>query len=429
MEKKGVWLLVADMGYGHQRAAWPLWSLAKGNKPIVANDYPGIPSSDHFLWKEVRLFYETISRLKQLPVAGESLFSLFDRFQKIPAFYPKNQDVKAPSLQLKQVYGLMRKYAWGKHLIEMLKREPRPFLTTFPSLALMAEYWKYPAPIYLVVTDSDIARSAAPLNAAATRIHYFASTLRSFSRLASYGVPRNRIFLTGFPLKEDSFGKNENRLKKSLWRRLNLLDLQKTYRSRYRTHIAQYLRQESSFAGKTPLRITFVVGGAGAQADLAQEFSEGLYPLLRKSGAEFHVALGTHKELAGKFHRKKGIVTHVSSTLPEYFKSFNLLLEKTDVLITKPSEMVFYAALGIPLVLTPPVGSHEKENRVWIKGVGAAIDQMNPQFASQWMEDLLVAGDLAECAMQGFVELDRYGTSNIKNVLKNVLSRAKLSTT
>ena len=35
------------------------------------------------------------------------------------------------------------------------------------------------------------------------------------------------------------------------------------------------------------------------------------------------------------------------------------------MLWTKPSEMTFYAALGIPLILAPPLGAHERYNRRW----------------------------------------------------------------
>jgi len=50
------------MGYGHQRAAYPLKSLAYKGKIICANDYEGIPDRDRLIWEESQLLYETISR-------------------------------------------------------------------------------------------------------------------------------------------------------------------------------------------------------------------------------------------------------------------------------------------------------------------------------------------------------------------------------
>ena len=47
-----------------------------------------------------------------------------------------------------------------------------------------------------------------------------------------------------------------------------------------------------------------------------------------------------------------------TGTKDEYFARFNALMRETDVLWTKPSEMVFYAGLGLPLLLTKPIGVH-----------------------------------------------------------------------
>ena len=44
------WVVTVDMGYGHQRAAYPLHSIAYG-KIITANNYPGIPDKDKFIWE------------------------------------------------------------------------------------------------------------------------------------------------------------------------------------------------------------------------------------------------------------------------------------------------------------------------------------------------------------------------------------------
>jgi len=60
MEK--AWVVAVNMGYGHQRAAYPLKSLAYKGKIICANDYEGIPDRDRLIWEESQLLYETISR-------------------------------------------------------------------------------------------------------------------------------------------------------------------------------------------------------------------------------------------------------------------------------------------------------------------------------------------------------------------------------
>ena len=48
MEEKNnkVWIVAVDMGYGHQRTAYPLRNFAFGGKIVNANNYNGIPVVD-----------------------------------------------------------------------------------------------------------------------------------------------------------------------------------------------------------------------------------------------------------------------------------------------------------------------------------------------------------------------------------------------
>jgi hypothetical protein len=82
-KNKKAWIIAADMGYGHQRAAFPLKYLS-GGRIINANNYPGIPKEDRRWWHEGREFYEFISRFKAVPLIGDSIFNLYDRLQSIP---------------------------------------------------------------------------------------------------------------------------------------------------------------------------------------------------------------------------------------------------------------------------------------------------------------------------------------------------------
>jgi hypothetical protein len=101
----------------------------------------------------------------------------------------------------------------------------------------------------------------------------------------------------------------------------------------------------------------------------------------------------------------------------EYFKKFNELLRETDILWTKPSELCFYCALGLPIVMAPPIGSQEKFNRKWLTLINAGIDQDDPRYTGEWLKDWLNSGWLAEAAMQGFIEAPKYGTYNIKKII------------
>ena len=124
--KNKSWVVAVDMGYGHLRAALPLKDIAQGSEILTANDYDGIPQSDKKIWYESRRFYEIVSRFKKFPVLGDFVFSVFDKFQEIKEFYPVDENIDNPTLQLKQIYRLMAKKNWGRHLIEKLNENSLP---------------------------------------------------------------------------------------------------------------------------------------------------------------------------------------------------------------------------------------------------------------------------------------------------------------
>ena len=190
---KKVWLVAVDMGYGHQRAALPLQDLAVHKEIITANDYSGIPESDKTIWRESRRFYEIVSRFKTFPVLGDFVFAIFDKFQEIQAFYPSDNVIDSPNFSLKQIYNFLVKKDWGKHLIHKLNENPIPFVTTFFIPAFMVEFWRYKGPIYLVVTDTDISRTWAPLDPEKSKIIYCAPTERAAQRLERYGIKKKNI--------------------------------------------------------------------------------------------------------------------------------------------------------------------------------------------------------------------------------------------
>ena len=81
--KGKAWVIDVNMGYGHQRTAYPLKDLAPNKEVISANDYKDMPKKDKVIWDSSRNFYEFISKFKRFPIVGEFAFSVFDKFQKI----------------------------------------------------------------------------------------------------------------------------------------------------------------------------------------------------------------------------------------------------------------------------------------------------------------------------------------------------------
>lgn len=415
------WVVAADMGYGHQRTAYPLRDIAFGGKVINANSYQGIPKKDKKFWQQTRSLYEFISRFKMIPFFGNWVFSFLDRFQKIMTYYPK-RDMSRPDFSLKEIFHFIRG-GWGKDLIERFKKDPLPLISTFFTPAFMAEEFKYPGQVYCVICDADINRSWAALDPKKSKIKYFTPNTWTRDRLKLYGVNPERIFLTGYPLPKENIGENLEIVKEDMRHRLVNLDPYKKYRKLYEPLIKSSLGKLPEKSNH-PLTIMFSIGGAGAQKEVPLNAINSLKGKIKSRKLRFIIAVGVREELIKYFARNikdlelDGWVHMLSGiTTDEYFKNFNEALRETDVLWTKPSELSFYAGLGIPIIIAPPIGSQEDFNKKWLLHMGAGVSQEDLKYTDQWFYDSLNAGDLAEVAMQGFVEIEKMGTYNIEKIV------------
>jgi hypothetical protein len=101
----------------------------------------------------------------------------------------------------------------------------------------------------------------------------------------------------------------------------------------------------------------------------------------------------------------------------EYFRMFNETLLTTDILWTKPSELSFYAGLGLPIIMAPTVGSQEESNRAWLHSIGAGFEQEDPRYTNEWLFDWLSSGWLAQAAMNGYLNAPRFGARHIEDVV------------
>lgn len=415
------WLVAADMGYGHQRTAYPLKDIAFGKKVININSYDGIPQKDKKVWQGTRTVYEFISRFKKIPIIGNLIFGIMDKSQKILSYYPK-RDLSGSTLSLRNTFRVI-KTGWGSDLIDRFKKNPLPILATFFTPAFMAEEFEYPGDIYCTICDADIARSWVSIHPEKSRIKYFASNTWTRDRLKLYGVKEENIIFTGYPLPKENVGENLEIAKTDLINRLINLDPNGKYRKTYAPLIKGLL---GKFPEKSdhPLTVMFSIGGAGAQKEIAIEAINSLAKKIKDKKLRFIIAIGTRTELAKYFADNiknlelDGWVHIVSgNTTDEYFKAFNTALRETDLLWTKPSELSFYSGLGIPIIIAPTIGSQEDFNKRWLLHVGSGIPQENPKYADQWIYDLLNAGDFAEAAVQGFMEIEKKGAYNIEKII------------
>lgn len=422
------YVVSVNMGYGHERAAYALRYLARG-EIITANDYPGIPERDKNLWLKSRRIYEAISRLQPLPIIGEYLFEIIDRIQRIDPFYPR-RDLSRPTLQVKQTHYMVAKLGLGRHLIEKLSEKPLPLITTFFIPAFAAEIYDYPEEIYCVICDADMSRAWVPFDPKKSRIKYFAPNGRVVERLKLYGIPEKNIFLTGFPLPKELIGDADGTtVKKDMMSRLCNLDPNGIFTNKYfRTLEAEIGPGKCHFKPTHPLTLTFSVGGAGAQRSLAIQILKSLRQKILHRKINVHLVAGTKHDVARFFltrikelglKKMLGTRLHVD-TAPDrktYFREFSHLLHKTDILWTKPSEMSFYTGLGLPILMAPSIGSQEVFNRVWLKSVGAGVTQADPRYTNEWLFDWINSGGLARMAWNGYIEAPTHGAFRIESII------------
>ncbi len=424
MPNKKINLVAADMGYGHQRAAQPLLDIA-ADGILTINNYSGIPEWEKKYWINSLRSYERISRFKKVPVIGSFIFRVMDSFQKISDFYP-SRDLSKQSTQQKFFYRSI-KAGLGNHLIQKLNPSGLPYLTTFFVAAYIAEYHKYNGDIYCLVCDTDASRAWAPLDPKNSRTKFLLPNEKVRERFLMYGVKPENIIVTGFPLPKENIGEEKEILENDLARRVKTLDPNGKYYERYSSLLEKVLPVLPK-GEKQAVTLTFAVGGAGAQKEIGGIIIKKLLKTLKAGEIKINLVAGNRLDVKNYFTKQLELNNLVEGRevsviyAPEkldYFKKFNLCLKETDILWTKPSELSFFCALGLPIIMSAPVGSQEDFNRQWLMSVGAGVDSLDPEYVDEWLPDLLESGRLARAAMDGFLNAEQMGTYNIEKIIND----------
>lgn len=413
-------VVAIDMGYGHLR---PAHAVAEALQvPVLEVDRaPLAKETDQRLWAYVRRYYEWASRASQWKGVGWPIRNLLERATEINELYSK-RDQSKPSMGVRVLDRLIDR-GLGSGLVDYLRERNTTLVTTFFMPAIAADRLGYDR-IFCIVTDSDINRVWAPLLPHRTKIQYLVPTQRTRRRLRAYGVPESRIHVTGFPLPHSLVGgAGMAAVRANLAPRLVRLDPGGRFREDLKHAISQFLgplpaltREES-----VPL-LTFAVGGAGAQVGLVGDFLPGLRNLIIEGRLRLALVAGLRRQVAGELEecvRRTGLGDQLAPegavrilfqpTFQEYLREFNSLLERTDILWTKPSEMTFFAGLGIPIIFSSPVGTHEHFNRRWAREEGAGLKQRDVKHAGEWLKDWLQDGVLASTAWNGFTRMPTFG--------------------
>lgn len=418
------WIVTVDMGLGHQRAAQPVAPFAE-NGLVTAGGEGFADDAERRLWTRLRNSYETLSRIRSVPIIGPPLFGVLDRLQNIPHFYPI-RDMSSPSYQVKLVRSFIGK-GLGRGTVDIVRQKALPVVSCHPVPALALDYAGF-SRNYCIVTDAEISRAWVAVNPKESRINYLAPCGRAVMRLKSYGVPDERIFLTGFPFPLDVLGDESlSILRKDVAQRLYNLDPADRFWPLHGRTVRYFLGTANCKPRKgRGLSITYAVGGAGAQREFGQQIATSLREKLAAGEVTLNLVAGVRREVREYFEQVKRDVLPDSpainvvhgETKDEYFAKFAQLIRVTDVLWTKPSELSFYAGLGIPIIMSPTIGSQEEFNRRWLLEIQAGIPQEDPHYCAQWLFDLLHEGRLAESAWDGFLKARKYGTYKIKEVIE-----------
>jgi len=421
MIQKKINLIAADMGYGHQRAAYPLLELG-GGEIITINNYRGIPDWEKKYWINNLKTYEKISRFKKIPILGHLVFQIMDNFQKIQSFYPF-RDLSGQTIQQKIFFRAI-KSGLGKHLIEKLNSEALPIVTTFFVAAYIAEYHQYKGDIYCLVCDTDASRAWAPLNPKKSRTKFLLPSEKVKERFLMYGVKPENIIVTGFPLPKENVGEEKEIVETDLARRVKSLDTKGIYQEHYSSLFKKGMVNFSK-KKKSPVTLTFAVGGAGAQKEIGGIILKKLLPGINGGEFQLNLVAGNRLDVRKYFYNQiklcgikegDGVDIIYSRNKINYFEKFNKCLRKTDILWTKPSELSFYCALGLPIIMSAPVGSQEDFNREWLMTTGAGVDSLDPEYVDEWLPDLLESGRLAHAAMDAFLNAEQMGAYNIEKI-------------
>ncbi|MGO8705252.1 MAG: DUF6938 domain-containing protein [Candidatus Brocadiia bacterium] len=393
------------MGYGHLRAADNVAGLGRGR--LVRVDLPPFANlADLLVWKSSQDLYHVVSRTVETRL--RFLFRVLERIEDIP------DDSQRASMEYPMLIRFLVRSGVGRGLRRLASPSDNghgdqvclPRLHTFFLPGLACVYNRFPGKNYQLLCDADFHRVWAPIKPNDGDVTYLVPTAAGADRLISYGVAHDRIAVTGFPLPvANTGGRDLDVLQSDLRARLERL----------------------SPRSDSPLRLVFALSGAGCYLILLKTLIRELLPELRSRKLTLCIAAGDNRKAKAEIESHlaalstgpaDGVTILYSPDVLEAFAQFNRALRESDLLITKPGELVFYAALGIPQVLLPPVGKHEFKNRAYLIENSAALDLPGAESAGAWLQAQRANGAWRRAAESAFARLPKLGTFAINEIVR-----------
>ena len=431
------WVVTVLMGLGHLRAAHPLRDLTHEGV-IIYGSRRTTPPAEYRIWRRVRRLYYASSKVGAIPLVGKFLVRLTVALQRIRPYYPR-QDQSRPNLAVRSLRRLIERRGLCRGLRDKVATAPYPVIHTFYATAIALEALGEPAGApprdhYLLICDADFNRVWVPEDPKKSRIRYLAPCTQVRRRLLAYGVPGESILMTGFPLPKENIGSETGleTLKADLWQRLLRLDPAGKFFSYHMSSVLGWLGRESlPEASGGPFNVMFAIGGAGAQVEMVRKILRSLGQGIREGKVGLTLSCGIQRKVLERVLRylnEAGLREAAGSGLRviyeqdvfRYLERFNAELRRTDVLWTKPSELVFYCGLGLPILMADPIGAHEELNKRWLREIHAGLSPAGPvEACGEWLFDLRESGRLAEAAWDGFLKGRKLGTFKIEHLIES----------
>lgn len=426
------WVVSVLMGLGHLRAGFPLKDIAYG-EIILYGSRRFTPPAEYGFWKRLRRIYYLFSRAGRVPFIGRYLLSMMLALEKIPPLYPR-KDRSKPNAPVRYLDYLIRGKRLCLSLLDRVQAPELPVIHTFYATAMaLDKMTRETQDQYLLICDADINRIWVPRIPERSRLKYLAPCTQIKRRLMAYGVPEGQIYLTGFPLPKENIGSEAGLeiLKEDLFQRLSRLDPARKFFSYHESSVLKWLdRPAIPAAQEDCFHLMFAIGGAGAQAEMTHGILKSLKSKILDGKVKVNFSCGIQKrvfeEVLGAINAL-GMVDHLGRELDvvfdpdvyQYLLKFNHILRRTDVLWTKPSELSFYCALGIPILIAPPIGTHEERNKGWLEEIHAGVQPAGRvEDCHEWLFDLRENGRFAEAAWDGFLKARKLGTYKIEKIVR-----------
>jgi hypothetical protein len=428
----GATVVAVEMGMGHLRAAYPLGHFGVDGV-LVYGSKTSTPKREYGIWRKIRRSYYFFSRAGAIPLIGNLLVHVLEWLERIEPYYPRG-DRSRPNFAVYYLDNLIKRQGLCRELTATIHKRNLPAIHTYFATAIAADRSLDRAHRnYLLICDSDFNRVWVPKHPHTSNLRYIAPCTQVKRRLMSYGVREENIFLTGFPLPRENIGteKGLEILKKDLFDRLVRLDPSGRFFQMHQKSVMHWL----SLSDVPPkhdacFTVTFAIGGAGAQTELALEIVRSLGRAISENRVRLIVSVGTNKRISeimvNHIHRldlqrelDKGLQIIYNADPFLFLDKFNACLRRTDVLWTKPSELVFYSGLGLPILMAPPIGAHEELNKRWLQEVHAGVSMPGPaRYCHEWLFDLRENGRLAEAAWDGFLNVRTLGAFKIERLVR-----------